>query len=402
MVPTLNEQQPTISMNVLMIAPEPFLEPRGTPVSVYRRAVGLTTLGHHVHLLTYPIGEDVNVPGLTIHRIAPLPCVKEVGIGPSWSKAVLDVMLFFRAFTLLSTGDYDIIHSHEEAAYFSGILASVFRKPHLYDMHSSLPKQLSDVYRWSHFPLLGLAQVLESRTIRHCNAIIAVSSRLGQYVRAIREDVDLEVIENLPVAPNMVPRHPRDVHRLRQSLGLDGRLPIVYTGTLEPYQGIDLLLDSASSVGKSCPTAVFIIVGGTPDQVRCLEDEVTKRDLQHLVILVGRVSLWRIGAYLDLAEVLVSPRGPTMPIPSKIYDYLQAGKPIVATAVPPHTQLLTDSTAVLVEPSSKALSEGILELLHAPDLRKRLGENAIEFYKKRCQPDVYLTKLDRVYRRLQA
>ena len=53
---------------VLMLAPEPFFEPRGTPFSEYHRIRALGELGHQVDLVTYPIGRDVALPNLTIYR----------------------------------------------------------------------------------------------------------------------------------------------------------------------------------------------------------------------------------------------------------------------------------------------------------------------------------------------
>lgn len=53
-------------MKILMISPEPFFEPRGTPISVYQRLQALSALGYQVDLLTYHVGQDVDIPGLTI------------------------------------------------------------------------------------------------------------------------------------------------------------------------------------------------------------------------------------------------------------------------------------------------------------------------------------------------
>ena len=55
-------------MKILMIAPEPFFEPRGTPFSEYFRIKALSELGHEIDLATYPIGKDVDIPDLRIFR----------------------------------------------------------------------------------------------------------------------------------------------------------------------------------------------------------------------------------------------------------------------------------------------------------------------------------------------
>src|SRR5687768_14361710 len=143
-------------MRILMVAPEPFLEPRGTPISVYRRILGLTELGHRVDLVTYHRGQDVAIPGMTIHRIPSLPFIKEVKVGPSWYKPILDLLLLWKALGLLVRKRYSVIHSHEEAAFFSMLLSALFRTPHLYDMHSSLPRQLANFKFGNYRPIVKL------------------------------------------------------------------------------------------------------------------------------------------------------------------------------------------------------------------------------------------------------
>ncbi|MCB0214854.1 MAG: hypothetical protein KDJ52_36280, partial [Anaerolineae bacterium] len=78
-------------MKILMIAPQPFFEPRGTPISAYQRLHGLSSLNYEVDLVTYHIGNDVEMQGLTIHRIPNIPFIKSIDIGPSWAKVLLDI-----------------------------------------------------------------------------------------------------------------------------------------------------------------------------------------------------------------------------------------------------------------------------------------------------------------------
>jgi hypothetical protein len=98
-------------MHILMIAPEPFFEPRGTPFSEFHRIRALVTLGHTVDLVTYPFGRDVEMRGLTIRRCLRPPFVKHVRIGPSWAKVPLDLSLALSAARLALTRKYDAVHS---------------------------------------------------------------------------------------------------------------------------------------------------------------------------------------------------------------------------------------------------------------------------------------------------
>src|SRR6185295_11515328 len=122
-------------MRILMVAPEPFFEPRGTPFSEFHRIRALTALGHHVDLVTYPFGQNVAMPGLRVFRSLLPPFVERVKIGPSLAKIPLDALLALSALRRAVTGRYDAIHSHEEGGIIGALLALCLRLPHLYDMH---------------------------------------------------------------------------------------------------------------------------------------------------------------------------------------------------------------------------------------------------------------------------
>jgi glycosyltransferase involved in cell wall biosynthesis len=102
-------------------------------------------------------------------------------------------------------------------------------------------------------------------------------------------------------------------------------------------------------------------------------------------------------SYADIAEILVSPRTEGTSVPLKIYSYLHSGKPIVATRLPAHTQVLDDSMAVLVEPTSKALADGIICLLKNKEFGNRLGEKAKKVSQECYSMDSYLTKVTQIY-----
>src|SRR3972149_5242972 len=102
-------------MRISLSGPQPFFEPRGTPFSEYYRARALTELGHQVDLVTYPIGQDVSIPGLRIFRAPGIPGIRKVPIGPSLVKIPLDVMVFFSAVRRLVSARYDLLDCHEEA-----------------------------------------------------------------------------------------------------------------------------------------------------------------------------------------------------------------------------------------------------------------------------------------------
>src|SRR3954468_1581888 len=110
------------SWRILMIAPEPFFEPRGTPFSEFHRIRALTALGHQVDLVTYPFGQDVAMSGLRVYRSLRPPFLRSVGIGPSFAKIPLDLLLSWTALRRGLASRYDAIHSHEEGGLIGVIL----------------------------------------------------------------------------------------------------------------------------------------------------------------------------------------------------------------------------------------------------------------------------------------
>jgi glycosyltransferase involved in cell wall biosynthesis len=384
-------------MKVLMVAPQPFFEPRGTPISVYQRLHGLSELGYQVDLVTYHVGNDVEIPGVTIHRAPRLPFIKKVGIGPSPAKVPLDIMLFFQTLWLLLTRRYDVIHSHEEAAFFVMVLAAVFRTKHLYDMHSSLPKQLQNFSFGNHRAIIKVFEMLEGLVLKRCDVVLTIGSDLEDYVLYVNRQANHIRIENIAVhngdaAPEQAP-----VAELKESLGLKGKVPIVYTGTFERYQGLDLLFQSAEIVVRQHPEVVLVMVGGKPEQVEAWQQQVRQMGLANNVIFTGIVSLAASLRYLELAEILVSPRTEGLSVPLKIYSYLHSGKPTVATNIYAHTQILNDETAVVVDPDARAYAEGILQLIKNPKLREEIGRRAQAYAQREFSREGYLSKLESAY-----
>ena len=97
-------------MKALVIAPQPFFSPRGTPFSVYYRTMITAELGVEVDLLTYGEGQDADIPGVRIIRIPRFRALGNVKIGPSPLKLFLDVFIILWTICLLLRNRYDVVH----------------------------------------------------------------------------------------------------------------------------------------------------------------------------------------------------------------------------------------------------------------------------------------------------
>jgi glycosyltransferase involved in cell wall biosynthesis len=375
-----------------MIAPEPFFEPRGTPFSEFHRIRALIALGHEVDLVTYPIGQDVTMPGLRVFRCLSLPFLHHVKIGPSLAKLVLDALLTLTVLRRAVSARYDVVHSHEEGGLIGSALAMMLRVPHLYDMHSSLPQQLTNFAFSRSRVMRRVFLAIERFMIRRSRVVIVICPALEETVRAIEPHARIVLIENAPGSGEDWPT-PADAAGVRTALGLDTSTPMVlYTGTFEAYQGLDLLFEAMAIVHRSRPDARLVLAGGKPEQIARAQAQARAFGIEGITLFAGERPASEIPGYLLASDVLVSPRSRGTNTPLKIYQYLRSGKPIVATRLLTHTQVLDDRTAVLTGTMPHDFAAGILAALNDRARSAELGRQARELADTKYSYEAYLEK----------
>ncbi|MGB8953170.1 MAG: glycosyltransferase family 4 protein [Candidatus Aminicenantales bacterium] len=357
-------------MKILMLAPEPFFQPRGTPISVYFRIKALADLGHEIHLITYPLGGHVDLKNFKAFRIPNLFPIRSIKIGPSLAKIPLDSLLFLKAFSILVRNRYDLIFSHEEAALFGAILGKLFSVPHIYDMHSSLPQQL-DNFKFSRSRVLkSLFLLMENYILKSSQAVIVICQDLMELVRKKGHGQKVILIENF-IDFNDFEKQTFSESELQQKkseLAPHGEKIFLYAGNFESYQGVPLLLEAAAKLKEK---AVFLLVGGNPPEIEKMKKMADSLRIKDRVIFIRKVPPAQVPVYLSLADVLVSPRLSGTNTPLKIYSFLKSGKPLVATNLWTHTQVLSRKISILVEPNPESFAEGMALAISSPEAQAR-------------------------------
>ena len=352
-------------MRILMVSPHPTYTPRGTPISVLNRCRALCALGHEIDLVTYGIGEDIPVEGLTWRR-APVPTITSVKVGPSLAKLPLDFAVFLKAtiFAIRGRRHYDVIHTHEEAGILGALVSRVLRLPHVYDMGNDLSVVLANYGFSPRHPLTRVSVATETATVRGSDSVIAHFPSIALRVAGIAKGrIPATVVSNVPIE---APAEPSLTADLRQQWSPDGRPVVLYTGTLEKYQGVPALIQAAALVKSRGLSCRIVIIGGTGDQQDDLRRMAADLGVEDMVVIDGAVSQDRIGSCLAAADVLVSPRAGGSNTPLKIFSYMHAGKPLLATRIAGHLQVLDDESATLVEPTAEGLADGLGDILDDP------------------------------------
>jgi glycosyltransferase involved in cell wall biosynthesis len=370
-------------MKILMIAPQPFFEPRGTPFSEYFRIQALTALGHTVDLVTYPFGSDKEIPGLKILRCWKPPGLKAVKTGPSPAKLLLDFFLFFKALPRLLGRQYDLIHTHEEGNVIGVLAQKLTRIPHLYDMHSSLVQQMENFQFTRSKLIIRMFRAVENISLKNATSVIVICRSLYDHAAGITDAGKLTLIENF-MDDRPTANDGEKLQRVKKEINPDGKKIVLYAGTLEAYQGIPLLLDSLAFLADDFR---LVLIGGKDFQVRELRRGLQARGLENRVLLLGQRPAAEIPYYLQAADVLVSPRTLGTNIPLKVYSYLASGVPLVATDLPTHTQTITPDLAILAAPAAEPFAAGIGRA--AGPQGKKIAGQAREYSRQHFTPERY-------------
>lgn len=193
--------------------------------------------------------------------------------------------------------------------------------------------------------------------------------------------------KNLQIAPNgtEIERY-HDLpnpSQARKTIGIKDKLSIVFTGHFYQGRGAELLLELANSL----PNLQFLWIGGNEADVQPWRERLQQLGIQN-VIITGFVPNSQIPLYQAAGEILLMPYGKKISgssggdisdviNPMKMFDYLAAGRAIIASNIPVFREILNKDNAVFCEPDKPSnWIDAVKTLAIDEALRKRLGEQA--------------------------
>jgi glycosyltransferase involved in cell wall biosynthesis len=379
---------------VLLVAPQPFYAERGTPIAVRYVLEALSQLGFETDVLTLPSGSPVEIPGMRLIRVANPLRIRSVPIGLSAGKLVFAALMFAHLALRLRRSDYLCVHAVEEGALLALLARGRRQLPLIYDMQSSLPEQLAQNPIFRPAPIQACLRRIETYMLERASAVMC-SAGLAGHVQTL---VPTAAVREWRFPSAARESAPAEIAELRQQLDLTPEARVVlYAGNFAGYQGIDLVLDAIPRVARRVPEAVFVLVGAADQREIDRAQAPLAGAVRERVRCILRQSRRRIDAFVAMATVLVSPRSYGSNFPLKVFDYLAAGKPIVATDVPTHRSVLDDSLALLVEPSGSAVADGITRVLEDHELAAALAGAGARFARRELSWARFVDDIDELY-----
>lgn len=361
-------------MRILMLAPTPFFSDRGCHVRIFEEVKALQTIDHEVIVCTYGHGRDL--PGIRTARAPAVPWYQKFEPGPSLHKLYVDPLLLARAVATGMRFKPHVIHAHlHEGAVLGILLKRLFKVPLVLDYQGSFTEELAENGTLERGTLLyRLSLAAEGRLYKYVNAILCNTQYSAMALRSTLRDAGDRVQVISDGADSQFYRRvdAKQLAKLREELCLprDSKL-VVYAGTLNRVQGIEVLLSAAKVLLSSREDVSFLLMGYPNVQV--YEAQAQRMGLSGRVKFTGSIPYHLTPAYLSLGDVAVSPKLSTTEGNSKLFAYMGIGLPTVCSDLPVNQEILGDLGVYAKTGDAQSLAAGLAQILDSAAARQKLG-----------------------------
>ncbi len=343
----------------------------GQHVHIDEMIAALRGLGHYVEMASPAVPETAD-PGETgagfvalLKRALPAPVYEAIEIA-------YNLPAFARIVAVWRHCRPDAIYERYSLYLLAGIaLAKLTRTKLLLEVNAPLAKERA---RFGGLGLAGVARRLERFVWQQADAVLPVSEPLAAYL--IEEGVDPARVTVIPNAIDPARYDGFDAETAKAAFGLSGRIVLGFSGFMREWHGLDGLIEALAMPGL--PQAAHLLLIGDGPARLALEAKVASLGLQSRVTFAGHVAREDIGSAIAAFDVALQPSAVAYASPLKLFEYMAAGKAIIAPDQPNIREALTDGdSALLFEPNNRAaMATAILRLASDADLRRRLGTAA--------------------------
>jgi glycosyltransferase involved in cell wall biosynthesis/peptidoglycan/xylan/chitin deacetylase (PgdA/CDA1 family) len=294
---------------------------------------------------------------------------------------------------------YDLVHAHNvpDSMVFSAILPRLMGAKTILDIHDVVPELFSSKFGGNHETLVFRAIcAMEKLSTRFADHVI-VSNDLW-HEKLTGRSVDAKKCSVLINYPDPAIFHPNSSPQR-----VSNKKQVVYPGSLNFHQGLDIAVAAFADVARQVPEAEFQIYGVGPAWDD-LQRQIKQLHLNDRVLLRKPLPLDQIAAIMGAATCGVVPKRAegfgNEAFSTKILEFMALGVPVVVSRTAVDQYYFDDSLVLFFESgNSKDLADKMIRLLQDHELREKLVANGLEFIKTNCwdvKKSIYLDLVDRL------
>jgi glycosyltransferase involved in cell wall biosynthesis len=287
---------------------------------------------------------------------------------------------------LLRNERFDVVHAHK---FGSNVWGTLFGRL------ARVPVIVAHEHSWS-FDGQPVRRFLDRELVGRASSVFVAVSEEDR-----RKMIEVERVppEKVLFVPNGIEPRGRKGSDVRAELGIPADAPLIgAVGVLRPVKGLDVLVHAVAPLVRELPELRVLIVGDGPERER-LTALIADEGVADRVLLAGfRDDITDVLAALDVAVSSSAREGG----PLAMMEFMEAARPIVATAVGGVPDLIDDGVhGLLVQAGDvPGLTNALRSMLSDRDAARRMGERAQERRRREFDLDVVVSRFETLYERL--
>lgn len=368
-------------LKICVLAACPFPANHGTPGSIRELVEATAERGHEVHVVSYHLGEPLPLRNVHLHRIADWTGEKSITVGPTRYRPLYDFQMIFTALKVMRRHRVDLIHAHGyESALVAACCRPFVRLPVLYSAHNAMGDELAsyDFFR-SKRMASALAWVLDRTVPRIGDRCVPHSVNLQEFLHARGLSERMEPVLNFGI--DFDKRPVGDRQRLRRECNLTDEPVILYSGVIDQFQRLDLLLESMVHVLSRFPRAKLLLLtnvaNGRGDAA--LREQAKTLGIDGSLVMMAPQSLDHGLKLISICDVAVVPRPKAPGFPIKLLNYMAAKRACVMFASSCSRLSHGEHVWLAADDTPESLGGAMVRVLKDETLRNRIAEGGHQF-----------------------
>lgn len=348
---------------------------------VMRYAETLAAQGHHVDVIALRLSDDD--PNVVLNGVNVLKVQTRAQDQKNQGAYLFPVLKFLLRSSWLMAKlhlktPYDVVHVHSVPDFmvFAAWLPKFTGAKIILDIHDILPELYASKFGGSRRSVIfKLLLGVESISAHMADHVIIANDIWRE--RLIARTVPANKCTAILNFPDRDIFHKSGVHRS------DGKFVILYPGTLNQHQGLDIALRAFAKIAKEVPQAEFHIYGRGPDRQKLI-DLADELQLGQQCVLHDILSLREIAGVMEAADLGIVPKRNNSfgdeAFSTKTLEFMALGVPLIVAATTIDKYYFNDSVVRFFHAGDEDdLAAAMLEVIKNDELRKKLAKNGLEF-----------------------